>query len=305
MSGLTLSDINYKIAIEILRDRFGNVQEVVDLHYSKLINLPPASNKTGSLRSLFDTVNQHLRSLEVLDQDINQAVFVSMIRAELPEDVLVQLEIHHGANNKWTIPTLRDSLHEYILAIERAEKKGKENEKGAVDLWPINKGYKHNVPSIHQSTQPFKRPPMQYSSPPYKGTAHVLTANKPKSSPMSKSTENYADKCRYCQQKHWSDECTKYRTISERRQQLKDSCFKCLKIGHEASECKRGGRTCTYCGEMNKHHRSLCPKKFRIKESMSQLANEISRRTMRIKSQRKMCLYHLMKWYLCRQQPRI
>jgi len=38
VSGLTLSDINYKIAIEILRDRFGNVQEVVDFHYSKLIN---------------------------------------------------------------------------------------------------------------------------------------------------------------------------------------------------------------------------------------------------------------------------
>ncbi|KAH3792239.1 hypothetical protein DPMN_145730 [Dreissena polymorpha] len=87
------------------------------------------------------------------------------------------------------------------------------------------------------------------------GTAHVLTANKPKSSPMRTSADNYADKCRYCQQKHWRDECTKYRTISERKQQLKDSCFKCLKIGHEA--------------------------------------------------RRKMCLYHLMKWYLCRQQPRI
>ena len=34
---------------------------------------------------------RHLRSLEVLRQNINQDVFVSMIRAKLLEDVLLQL----------------------------------------------------------------------------------------------------------------------------------------------------------------------------------------------------------------------
>ena len=31
--GLTLSKENYKIAVEILKDRFGNTQEVIDLHF--------------------------------------------------------------------------------------------------------------------------------------------------------------------------------------------------------------------------------------------------------------------------------
>jgi len=50
ISGLALSDANYDVAIGILLERFGNVQEVVDLHYNKLINIQPATTKTSSLR---------------------------------------------------------------------------------------------------------------------------------------------------------------------------------------------------------------------------------------------------------------
>ena len=78
--GLTLSNENYGVAIDILKERFGNEQVIIDLHYNQLINLSPASNKTSSLRSLLDQVEKHLRSLEVLKQNVNQDVFVSMIR---------------------------------------------------------------------------------------------------------------------------------------------------------------------------------------------------------------------------------
>ena len=41
MSGLALSNENYDIAITVLKERFGNNKEVVDLHYSEMIyNLP-------------------------------------------------------------------------------------------------------------------------------------------------------------------------------------------------------------------------------------------------------------------------
>ena len=121
--GLTLSKENYKIAVEILKDRFGNTQEVIDLHYHKMINLPQAVNKTCSLRGLLDNIERHIRSLEVLKQNINQDVFVSMIRSKLPEDVLLQLEMLNGAKNKWTVENLRIRLHEYVTAREHAEKK--------------------------------------------------------------------------------------------------------------------------------------------------------------------------------------
>ena len=49
--------------------------------------------------------------------------FVSMIRPKLPAEVLLQLEILNGAKNKWTVDTLRNSVHEYITAREHSESK--------------------------------------------------------------------------------------------------------------------------------------------------------------------------------------
>lgn len=152
ISGLSLSDANYKVAIGILQERFGNVQEVVDLHYNKLINIQPATNKTSSLRALLDTSEKHLRSLEVLEQDINQDVFVSMVRSKLPEDVLVQLEILNGAGNKWNTFILRDKLREYIVVRERAEKKIRESDKRSINADSVQSGVKpgSSVPNSHQ-----------------------------------------------------------------------------------------------------------------------------------------------------------
>ena len=178
ISGLTLSDANYDIAIGILEERFGNVQEVVDLHYNQLINLQPATNKTSSLRILLDTVDRHLRSLEVLKQNINQDVFVSMLRAKLPEDVLLQLEIQHGANDKWTIFKLRDRLSDYILARERSEKSFKEQDRRPLGTQPTRSVVKPNE---------YKRLPTQS----FTSSAHALTANK-NSATYVRQSESYS-----------------------------------------------------------------------------------------------------------------
>ena len=123
ISGLSLSKENYIIVVDIVRERFGNSQEAIDLHYNQMINLPPAMNKTSSLRNLLDTMERHIRILEVLKQNTNQDVFVSMIRAKIPEEVLLQLDILNGAKNKWTVESLHARIDEYVTARENAEKK--------------------------------------------------------------------------------------------------------------------------------------------------------------------------------------
>lgn len=252
--GLTLSDANYNVAIGILQERFGNVQEAVDLHYKQLMSIQPALNKTGSLRSLLDAVERHFRSLEVLGQDTNQDMFVSMLRVKLPKDVLLQLEILNGCSNRWTIFTLRDKLKEYVMARERSDDSNEEESR--------------KVQSSDKQKQPIDRLSTDYTS-----SAFALAA-------VRKPTVNiygnvdYKDKCRYCTMKHWSDECPKYRTIRERKAQLRGTCFKCLKVGHQARDCKTN-KLCVHCGESNAHHRSLCPKKFKQIETMSHLVNDV------------------------------
>ena len=79
-------------------------------------------------------------------------------------------------------------------------------------------------------------------------------------------TKRYSNLCRYCDKHHWSDECEKYQTISERKQQLRNSCHKCLNVSHRSTDCKRN-KFCFHCGVSNVHHRSLCPQKFQLRRS--------------------------------------
>jgi len=258
ISGLTLSNENYAVAINILKERYGNVQDVVNLHYNKMINLQPASNTTSSLRLFHDNINKHLRSLEVLHQDVNQDVFVSIVTSKLPQDVLLQLEIQKGSTAKWTIKGLCERLLGYVNARERSERNHVPMESSRFTRHDANKGRFEFKPRQNQG----------FVSRNGKGarSAEALTANV-----NSRTERSYFDKCKYCQGRHWSDECPKYTTIEERKNRIRGSCYKCLKFGHNSAECKRS-KLCVHCGDINSHHRSLCPRKYKAKISRARLS---------------------------------
>ena len=258
ISDLALSNENYDIAIACLKERFGNKQEVVDLHYSQIINLQAATNNTQSLRLFLDRIQRHLRSLEVLKQDINQDVFVSMVKAKLPQEVLLQLEIMNGADNEWNTVKIIEILRRYVKAREKSEVKQPPPEQNAKVL--SNKPFQGNKPIQSHSKPMFHHSSKQKyekRASPSVSSAEALVAGA-----KDIHVGNYLEMCRYCSKHHWSDECPTFRTLKDRKQQLKDSCYKCLRIGHLAKECKRS-KVCVHCGEANSHHRSLCPKKFK------------------------------------------
>ena len=91
MAGLARTNENYVVAIKLLHERYGNKQEIVDLHYKELMNTPSPSNKVSQLRAFQDITEKHFRNLEVLGEDVDQHVFVLFIRTKLPEEVLPQL----------------------------------------------------------------------------------------------------------------------------------------------------------------------------------------------------------------------
>ncbi|CAG2209870.1 unnamed protein product [Mytilus edulis] len=191
---------------------------------------------------------RHIRSLEVLKQDVNQDVFVSIIRSKLPEDVLLQLEIQKGAKAKWKVSSLCEKLNDYVVARE----KSCVTEKAKDSVKPNGFGNKFSPKPWKTNSFNNNRSENRVYQP--KSSAEALIANSSKSQPGSK----YFDKCRYCGSKHWSDECQKFKTIEERKRQLKGSCFKCLKAGHGSFECKRN-KLCIHCNEVNSHYRNLCP----------------------------------------------
>ena len=95
----------------------------------------------------------------------------------------------------------------------------------------------------------------------------------------SVNRNEYSRKCRYCANRHWSDECGEYKTFDERKKRLKGSCYICLKQGHTLEEC-RLSKLCVYCGKKDAHHRSLCPLKFTRRNTGRKSAHVINETTI-------------------------
>ena len=68
MKGLDATQANYKEALEILKQRYGNKQVIVNNHMDALIKLPQVAdmNNSRNLRKLYDEIETNLRSLKSL-----------------------------------------------------------------------------------------------------------------------------------------------------------------------------------------------------------------------------------------------
>ena len=240
ISGYELSNSNYSVVVDVLKQRFGNPQLIVDAHYRSLSHLPMATNQTASLRQCYDSMERHLRSLEAVGENVNHRYFVAIISEKLPQKVLYQLYMLKGDNEEWTVPKLRQLLGKHITALEMA---GGECH---VPQSPVRlSGDKHF--QTEGGRLPNLRP-----------TAGGLLAGN--SRHQAKRFQPSQIKCVYCGQSHWSDECKKFATLQARKEKLRGSCYKCLQKGHMLKDCQRD-RSCAHCGKPG-HHRSLCVKLF-------------------------------------------
>ena len=72
LSGFELTKGNYYVTVELLKERYGKKQVMINAHYAKMTNLTAATCKAASLRSFYDTTEKHLRCLHSLGEDNNQ-----------------------------------------------------------------------------------------------------------------------------------------------------------------------------------------------------------------------------------------
>ena len=245
IGGLELTNANYETAVNMLHERYGRKQLILDNHYNQLSEMPTASNKASSLRSTYDDIEQHLRSLESLGEDINQRQFITTIRNKLPKVVIARLELQKDPDVDWSVEKLRKCLRTYITAQEVAE-----NQKIA-NSEETNKHQSYRYRQHPQPKQVF-------------GSADMMLANE---RPQRR-------KCIFCQRNHWSDECRTVSTIEERKEKLKGRCNICLQTNHETNSCRRR-KICFHCKQTD-HHRSLCPEIFKANKSNKDAINALT-----------------------------
>ena len=69
-----LTDVNYLHSVEILKERFGQTQKIVNAHMQSLLNLPTPRNTLIDLRAFYDSIASHIQGLAVLSG--NYSLFI-------------------------------------------------------------------------------------------------------------------------------------------------------------------------------------------------------------------------------------
>ncbi|MEM7375590.1 MAG: DUF1759 domain-containing protein, partial [Bacteroidota bacterium] len=213
IAGLESTNSNYTVAIDILKERYGNQQLIIQNHYTKLADLEAASDRIHSLRSVFDTIEQHLRSLEALGEDINHQQYVTTIIRKFPARVNEHITHHNKAPEEaWTVKKLRKAIQNYIVTKEIAAQQQ-----------PSSSGR-------DSRRNDYRDEPT--------GT-------------MFANTGQRILKCIFCGKRHWSDECRTVSSLKERKEKLKGKCFICLRDRHQG-KCKKE-KPCYHCKKTSHH----------------------------------------------------
>ncbi|XP_068692594.1 uncharacterized protein [Montipora foliosa] len=163
ISGLTLTNANYEEAIRL---------PLMDM---------PASSSTSALRTRYDSIEKHLRSLQALGEDVNTKMLVSLIMTQLPKDVITHLTDHKEDGQEWTVQLLRDKLLRFITNRENAERQ-----------CGIKDDSKHTARSMWLTSEDKEGKTT---------TVTLFSVTKP---PKGQKVRG-RDICVYCQGKHWSE----------------------------------------------------------------------------------------------------
>ena len=253
ITGVSITNEGYDVAIRILQEKFGNKEAIVEALYAKLQRLPTASNKFGDIKYTHDVIEKLLRQLESQGEMVNQQrMLIHQLLSKFPLEVIVKLEDVKRCDQAWTMQLLRKLLSQYVMIQENAERRVSNIRGGSlqgfqgrqINRSPVNRG---PVRSGNNQT------PDQSCD----GTFAVDVQRKAKGTPRNP--------CLFCQGQHFNDECEQYKLLADRKQRLLSlgRCFLCFKTGHTFRECPLIQRSvCYYCGKRGHHNRAICPEKF-------------------------------------------
>ena len=98
ISGLKITSANYQEAIDILDERFGNQQQIVNAHMNASLNLPKVTNVEDlkCLGQLHDKVEGHMRGLKSLE--VESGTYGNLLTPILIDQSLANLELDGTKN---------------------------------------------------------------------------------------------------------------------------------------------------------------------------------------------------------------
>ena len=117
---IKLTSANYAEAIDTLKKRFGNKQQIISRHMETLLELESVNN-IKALRRLYDQVEFQVRSLKSLEVPLNSYgnLLSSLFMNRLPQELRLIISRQIG-DKEWHIDEIMTILEREISARERA-----------------------------------------------------------------------------------------------------------------------------------------------------------------------------------------
>ena len=123
VQGLPLTESNYDSAVAMLKDRFGDPQQIICAHMEGLMKVANCVNdRPSSLRVVFDKIMVHIRGLEALDVTSEQygSFLIPVIMAKLPNDIRLRIARETG-KEVWKIDNVLKIIKQEVEAREVSE----------------------------------------------------------------------------------------------------------------------------------------------------------------------------------------
>ena len=223
ITGLSITDDNYPVAIQILKDHYADTSRQTHVLLQKFHSLPTPKHHPKDLRN-FLTEYRKVKTQIRHEVDFDQAELIiksTLVRklAFQTFDKIRDLYVTHD----FTLKQMETGIQHIIDKLEQAT---------------LALGEKANVKPVGVSSQ---------------------QTNQQMNRQTNQQNRNSNQECSYCSGSHFTNECRKYKTVNARKDRVMalKLCFNCLKPGHSSKTC-HSDRTCRTCGLH--HHSSLCIK---------------------------------------------
>ena len=233
ISGFSLTGENYKEAVRLLKERYGNKQVLISAHMEALLKLPAASSisETKKLRDIYDKLESHVRSLQNIGigAETYGSFLSPVVMSKIPEDLRVTIT-RNLTSEEWNLEPMLETFRKELQLREKCQ------------FFPGSVNSREpRAPNPPVRGEPFGSPP----------TTSALFTN-------GNTQSRQGPWCTYCRGQHPSSNCTVVTNVAARKQFIrqKGKCFKCLRSGHLASQCSNG-KNCHLCG-FKGHHPSIC-----------------------------------------------
>ena len=245
LSGLSLNNENFELAIRLLTDKFGNKDSIIREHLGKLQNCKSPTATAASLKQFFYEIAMHTRCLENLGKPAEkyETMLMPILIHKLPEEI--RLRILSASDkyfqNVYSLDGFNALLQKEIAIREECKENFTSNSR-----LPCDKSDISTFKSLSQSSS---------------SAIALPTVGLPSEKRSNSKTEmkKPAKFCVYCDSiQHYSSECSTVCDRGGRVEHLKETrrCFICLRKFHDARNC-RNRRKCSKCHKF--HHVSICP----------------------------------------------